>query len=686
MEARAAKRAVIGILAHVDAGKTTLNEALIYRAGVVRTLGSVNDKSSHLDYHAIEQQRGITVYSKQTVIERLGVELTLIDTPGHVDFASEAERVLRVLDCAVLLVDGNDGVQGHTLTLWHLLQHYRVPTIVFANKMDFAQVTREELMDDFRNQLSGNCIDFSSLKATALGDGRISASAAPELVEECAATAESALDEYLETGDLVLETIRQLVASRAVHPCFFGSALKQDGVDELVEGIAALVAERAWPGEFSARVFKISHDEAGARLAWLKVEGGQLAARQLVGGVDAGEAWSGKVDQIRIYSGSRYSSVAQVEPGQICAVTGLSRARAGSTISRDGEAPREDDTLGNAALVVPTFSNSIRPIGADIARLHAALNVLTDEDPLLNVQWNEQLQELQVQLMGAIQLEVLQATLRDRFGLDVELGPSSVLYRETIARPVTGIGHFEPLRHYAEVHLLMEPLPAGSGVQFGSCCHVDQLDLNWQRLILTNAMEREHAGVLTGAPITDMRVTLIAGRAHNKHTEGGDFRQATYRAIRQGLMQAESILLEPWHSFWLRVPAGLVGRAISDLQRMNARFDAPRTQGDFAMMQGVVPAKEIRDYSMQLASYSHGKGSISLQFSGYEPCHDAEAVIAEAAYDPEADLPNTPDSVFCSHGAGHTVKWNEVPQHAQVAPDPSTYTPWREASAEFFGK
>ena len=686
MRAHAAKRAVVGIVAHVDAGKTTLNEALIYRAGLVRDLGSVDGKTSHLDYHAIEQQRGITVYAKQTVIERHGVELTLLDTPGHVDFAAEVERVLHALDYAILLVNGSDGIQGHTLSLWQLLESHGVPTALFVNKMDFAQTAKADLLCDFQAQLSPSCIDFTSFTVHSPEPGIIDATPDSDSVEACAATDEQALEEYLDADCLSLETMRRLFAKRLIFPCFFGSALKQDGVDELIDGIAALAEDRSWPDDFGARVFKISHDASNARLTWMKVTGGSLAARQRIEGPDATDDWSEKVDQIRLYTGSKFSPIASIEAGRVCAVTGLSHTRAGMAL---GSEAAGDETSGGyahqQAFFSPAFSNSVQPVDVDITQLHAALNVLTDEDPLLNVRWNERLQELQVQLMGTIQLEILQTTLKDRFGIDVTFGPSGVLYRETIAAPVTGIGHFEPLRHYAEVHLLMEPLPAGSGVVFGTCCHVDQLDLNWQRLILTNAMEREHAGVLIGAPITDMRITLIAGRAHNKHTEGGDFRQATYRAIRQGLMQAESVLLEPWHRFQLRVPTSHVGRALADLQRMSARVDAPQTKGEFALIGGVVPAKEIRDYPVKLASYSQGKGSISLMFSGYEPCHDAQEVIAEAGYNPEADATNTPNSVFCSHGAGHTVAWSEVAQHAHVKPDPSMYAAWREATPEFFG-
>ena len=674
------KRAVVGILAHVDAGKTTLIEALLYRSGAVRTLGSVDKGDSHLDFHALEQQRGITIYSKQAAVEHRGVELTFIDTPGHVDFSSEAERVLQVLDYAVLVIDAGDGVRGHTETLWRLLERHGVPTFVFVNKMDLIGRSREEALAGLVARLSGKCVDFSGLSNTIAGDCA-EMSLSPELAEASAETDEEALDEFVETGSLSVATLQRLVAKRAVFPCLFGSALRLAGVDELLDAIAGLTVERRSAPEFGARVFKISHDPSGVRLAWLKVTGGSLSVKQTVEVATAVGRVSEKVDQIRLYAGGKHEVVSRCEAGQVCAVTGLDRAHAGTLLG----AAALDGAGEVAPALVPTFACGVETNGCDVRAVHGALNVLTDEDPLLNVRWDERLQELQVHVMGTVQLEVLQATLLERFGLDVSFGQGGVLYRETIREAVTGVGHFEPLRHYAEVHLLLEPLPAGSGMRFGTCCHTDELELNWQRLILTNAMEREHLGVLTGSPITDMRITLIGGRAHNKHTEGGDFRQATYRAIRQGLMQAESVLLEPWDRFALRVPTEHVGRAFSDLQRMGARYDAPRSEGDFSLIAGVVPAKEIGDYAVQLSSYTHGLGSLSLEFSGYEPCHDGQEVVEAAAYDPEADVANTPDSVFCSHGAGHVVKWDEVARAAHVKPDPDTFIEWREATPEFFG-
>ena len=668
----------------MDAGKTTLNEALLYRAGAVRTLGSVNDGNSHLDYHALEQQRGITIYAKQARIAHGDVELTLLDTPGHVDFSSEAERTMQVLDYALLVIDANGGVRGHAETLWRLLERYAVPTIVFVNKMDAAYRSREDLAGELSRRLSGACIDFTGFGSPRQGACEGEVSVPSELAEACAAEDEAALEEYFETGGVALSTLQRLVDERSVFPCLFGSALRQEGVDELVDALALIAKPRCYPADFGARVFKVSHDPSGARLTWLKVTGGALEVKQPIeqparsGG---SAAVVQKVDQVRFYTGGKFEACPRAEAGQVCAVTGLAHTHAGMALgsARDGE------PAASRPVLVPAFASSVILNGNDVHKVHSALSLLTDEDPLLNVRWDERLQELQVQLMGTIQLEVVRATLLERFGLDIDFGPSGVLYRETIAAPVMGIGHFEPLRHYAEVHLLMEPLPAGEGVKFGTRCHVDDLDLNWQRLILTNAMEREHVGVLVGAPLTDVRITLVGGRAHAKHTEGGDFRQATYRAVRQGLMQAESVLLEPWYRFALRVPAEQVGRALSDLQRMGAKSDAPFIEGESALVEGTVPVKEIRDYAVQLGSYTHGTGSLALEFHSYAPCHDADAVIAEASYDPESDVANTPDSVFCSHGAGRTVKWDEVAGAAHVKPDPARFTSWREATPEFFG-
>ncbi len=659
------KHLVIGILAHVDAGKTTLSEALLYQTGAIRKLGRVDHGDSVLDFNELERQRGITIYAKEAVIEHGDASFAMIDTPGHVDFSAEAERTMQALDYALLVIDGTSGVQSHTETLWSLLERYGIPTFIFVNKMDRVDVAaRAELCAQLAQRLDAGCLDFS--------DGIPS--------EECAMTDEMALEEFLDTDGLALQTVQRLVVERKVFPCFFGSALKLDGVDELLDGMEKLTVDKVWPSEFGARVFKVSHDEQGNRLVWLKVTGGKLKAKQML---SVPESWSEKVNQLRIYTGSRFVAVDTVEAGQVCAVTGLDHAQVGCAFG---------SVLGSEKgslqpMLAPVLSSKVIPNANDIHKVHAALKILTDEDPQLGVTWNEELQELRVSLMGEVQLEALRATLQERFGMDVDFGPGGILYRETISAPVLGIGHFEPLRHYAEVQFLLEPLPQGSGAVFGTRCHVDDLDLNWQRLALTNAMEREHRGVLIGAPITDVRITLMTGKAHVKHTEGGDFRQATYRAIRQGLMQAKSVLLEPIYHFALQVPEECIGRALSDMQKMSATFDAPASDGAGRMrMEGVVPASEVQGYSVALAGYTSGRGSISLRFDGYSPCHDADAVIEHAGYDPVDDLPNTPDSVFCAHGAGYNVRWDEVAQHAHCKVDPGRLTSWRPADAKFFGR
>ena len=654
---------VLGIVAHVDAGKTTLGEALLFRTGAVRKLGRVDRGNSTLDFNALERERGITIYAKEAVVQRDDASFTLLDTPGHVDFSAEAERTMQALDYALLVVDGTSGVQSHTETLWDLLARYRVPTFVFVNKMDRAEATPQELCTQLAARLSSGCLDFSR--------------GVP--AEECATTDETALEEYLDSGSLSPQTVRRLVAERCVFPCFFGSALRLDGIDELLDGLVELTAEMGWPSDFAARVFKVSHDDQGNRLAWLKVTGGELHARQALDVAAGSEVWHEKANQLRVYTGGRFTAVDVARPGQVVAVTGLAHAQAGCALGAEEEPPQP--------VLAPVLSSKVLLNGNDAHKVHAALRELTDEDPQLGVTWDEELQELRVSLMGRVQLEALRDTLAVRYGLAVDFGPGGILYRETIVESVLGIGHFEPLRHYAEAQFLLEPLPAGSGVVFGTRCHVDDLDLNWQRLALTNAMEREHRGVLTGAPITDARITLVAGRAHLKHTEGGDFRQATYRAIRQGLMQAKSVLLEPMYRFALRVPADCVGRAMADLQRMSATFDAPGAEGASHMrIEGRAPASEVQDYAVALAAYTHGQGSLSLRFDGYAPCHNAEEVIERAAYDPVADLPNTPDSVFCSHGSGYNVSWEDVPAHAHCTYDPARLTSWRAADAEFFGR
>lgn len=664
------KQAVIGILAHVDAGKTTLAEAMLFDAGQIRTRGRVDNGDSHLDTDAIERERGITIFSSQAVIERGDTRFMLVDAPGHVDFSAEAERTLQALDYAILVVGANDGVQGHTETLWRLLDRYNIPAFIFVNKMDLENSGREAIAAELQRRLGEGCLDAEEL----LSEGPAQ--------EDAAALDEGALEEYLGEGSLSLSMLRRLVRERVLFPCFYGSALKDQGVAELLDGMGKLIEERVWPGDFAARVYRVSHGDHGERLAWLKVTGGVLRAKQLVEGIAANEAWRDKIDQVRIYNGSRFELAQEVPAGGICAVTGLSHVRPGDALGAE--------PAGISPIIAPVLTYTVLPGEQDVHAVYAALSELADEDPMLGVNWNTHLEQIHLQLMGAVQLEVVERLLADRFGLAVSFAPGGILYKETINHPVEGVGHFEPLRHYAEVHLRLEPLPAGSGVEFGTVTSTDELDLNWQRLALTNAMEREHLGVLTGSPITDMRITLTGGRAHAKHTEGGDFRQATYRAIRQGLMEARAmgaaVLLEPWYRFELDVPGECVGRALADLTRMGAEYEPPVMAGERATLSGRVPASEVQDYALDVAAYTSGLGRLYLELSGYAPCHDAERVIEQAAYEPEADLPNTPDSVFCSHGAGYTVKWNDVPATAHVRIDPGTFRPWRPADAEFFGR
>ncbi len=658
------RQTVVGILAHVDAGKTTLAEAMLFDAGTIRTCGRVDRGDSHLDTDLMERDRGITIFSSQAALVHAGTAITLVDSPGHVDFSAEAERTLAALDLAVLVVGANDGIQGHTRTLWRLLERHGIPTIIFANKVDLlpdagSLAEKNALVAALRAKLSEGCLPIEELTG-----------------EAAAKTDETALEEFLETGELSDATTRRLFAERHVFPCLFGSALKNEGVAELLDAIAKLAPDRAWPGEFAARVYRVSRGDHGERIAWLKITGGELHARQQVDGVTDGIPWSAKINELRIYTGSRFEPISNASAGGVCAVTGLSHVRPGDALG--AEPAPERPTLA------PVLTYGVLTGGADIHTVLSALRELAEEDPMLAVSWDEHLQEIRLRLMGAVQLEVVRDLMARRFGLDIDFGPGSILYKETISKPVMGIGHFEPLRHYAEVHLRLGPAPRGSGVTFGSECSEDDLDRNWQRLILTNAQERELVGVLTGAPVTDVRITLVGGRAHLKHTEGGDFRQATYRAMRQALMTARELgacmLLEPWYAFELELPTDKVGRAMSDLTRMSARFGSPEQMGDEARLTGEVPASELGDYALQLAEYTSGQGRISLEFSGYEPCHDSQHVIEEAGYDPEADLPNTPDSVFCSHGAGYTVKWHEVLEHAHVEVDPSRLRLWRSAA------
>lgn len=793
---------VAGILAHVDAGKTTLSEALLYRSGGIRKLGRVDHGDAFLDTESLEKQRGITIHAHQASVRCGNLDLTLLDTPGHVDFAAETERVLRVLDYAILVVSGTDGVQGHTETLWRLLARYQVPTFIFVNKMDAAGADKATALADLRRRLSDAVYELPMVALDSGASGSMPLIEAAqwrhaEDAENVATLDESAMDEYLETGGITLARLRTMIAERKLFPVFFGSALKLDGVDEFMTGLATYVREPQWPAEFGARIYKISHDAQHNRLTWLKVTGGTLKAKALLtnardssvpsGGVpsqpDGGTApqsvWQEKADQVRVYNGAKFDIATDIPAGSVCAVTGLTHTFPGEGLGMEPDAespsiqpvltytvlpPDTDlDALAERAAAARTAAavasepeqgtesdgeqsknaesdaeSEAPPMPAfDDLTLHkviTALRELEDEDPLLHVVWQERLREVHVQLMGAVQLEIIQQELHDRFGLDVVFGPGGILYRETITAPIEGVGHFEPLRHYAEAHIRLEPGAPGSGVQIATAVSENVLDRNWQRLIMTHLGEREHLGVLIGAPLTDVKLTLVAGRAHLKHTEGGDFRQATYRAVRQGLMElragvsgrpsvaegqteAEFVkeamsggarsgdrgsdsgggavttghagrygycrVLEPWYRFRLEVPQDMVGRAMSDIQRMAGTFEmgddasagfglgavasaGAAMDADYAVLTGECPVSEMRDYAMDVNAYTHGRGRLNCTFAGYRPCHDEERVVREARYDPECDLDNTPDSVFCAHGAGYPVKWYKVPEFAHV--------------------
>ncbi len=653
------KRLVVGILAHVDAGKTTLSEAMLYRGGALRRLGRVDHRDAFLDTDEMERERGITIFSKQAELSLPEREVTLLDTPGHADFSAEAERTLRVLDCAVLVISGAEGPQAHTRTLWQLLERYRVPTLLFVNKMDLAGADRAGLPSLLRQKLDEGCVDFS---------------APPESwMEEAAVCGEAAMESYLETGVLSDPLVQELVAGRKLFPCFYGSALKVEGVDALLEALARFAPAPDYPADFGARVFKIARDPQGTRLTYLKITGGTLRVKTPLTnrrpGTPEAQVWEEKADQLRIYSGAKFRPVEEAPAGAIAAVTGLSRTRPGDGLGF------ERDWTGPLLEPVLTYQVALAD-GTDPHTALARLRQLEEEDPQLHILWNEDAREIRMQLMGEIQLEVLRRRIRERFGMEAVFSQGSIVYRETIAAPVEGIGHFEPLRHYAEVHLLLEPAPRGSGLTFASACSADVLDLNWQRLVLTHLAEREHPGVLTGSPITDMRITLLTGRAHDKHTEGGDFRQATYRAVRQGLMQAESILLEPWYDFRLEVPAAQAGRAISDIQRMNGETAPPETDGQDTVLTGSAPVAALRDYAREVAAYTRGQGRLACQPGGFRPCGETERVLEAIGYDPLRDAANPADSVFCSHGSGDIVPWDQVSACAHVS------SGWRPAEPE----
>ncbi|WP_300844963.1 NYN domain-containing protein [uncultured Acetatifactor sp.] len=646
----------IGLLAHVDAGKTTLAEGLLYTGGRIRRLGRVDHQDAFLDNFHLERERGITIFSKQAQLTWEGLDITLLDTPGHVDFSAEMERTLQVLDYGILVISGSDGVQGHVQTLWRLLGQYRIPVFLFVNKMDQPDTDKDKLLGELRAKLGDGCQEF----------GPEAESGGESWLEELSMCDEALLEEYLETGELADISVAGAIARRHVFPCYFGSALHMKGLEELLDGIRRFALCPEYPEEFSARVYKISRDAAGNRLTHLKVTGGVLRVKMPVSNAGSAgaesEVWEEKVNQLRIYGGAQYEAVEAVEAGGICAVTGLDKTFAGQGLGREGR--------NELPVLVPVLTYGlVLPEGSDAVKVLGQLRKLEEEEPQLHVVWQRavgSVSEIHVQVMGEVQIEVLKRLISERFGLDVEFTDGQILYKETIAGAVEGIGHFEPLRHYAEVHLLLEPGEPGSGLQFASACSEDVLDRNWQRLVLTHLEERTHPGVLTGSPVTDMRITLLTGRAHIKHTEGGDFRQATYRALRQGLMQSESVLLEPVMAFTLEVPAGQVGRAMSDIQRMCGRFDAPETDGEYAVLKGSAPASTIRSYQSEVNAYTRGLGRFSCSLQGYEPCHDTEQVMEQFGYDPEADVENPASSVFCAHGAGFVVPWDQVPEYAHV--------------------
>ena len=693
------KHITIGILAHVDAGKTTLSECMLYLSGKIRKLGRVDHKDAFLDTYELERERGITIFSKQAELETGNLGITLLDTPGHVDFSAEMERTLQVLDYAILVINGADGVQGHTRTLWNLLKRYQIPTFLFINKMDQVGTDKEKVLDDLQNRLDEACIDFTERSE--------------EFFDSLAMCDEEAMEEYLESEKVEEDTIAEMIGMRKVYPCYFGSALKIEGVQEFMDGMADYIEKNEqWTekgehgkteayrksdqktgrkdsgalnekdiSEFGAKVYKISRDSSGSRLTHLKVTSGVLKVKDILNGYagkkssmnesDTSEVsekstlgkeadrWEEKVNQLRIYSGEKYEMVQEAEAGMICAVTGLNYTYPGEGlgIEADSEAPALE----------PVLSYKIElPEGCDVHKMLGNLRILEEEDPMLKIVWNEELGEIHAKLMGAVQIEILKSLIKDRFGVEVEFDTGNIVYKETIQNTVEGVGHFEPLRHYAEVHLKMEPGERGSGIVIGTDCSEDILDKNWQRLILTHLLEKEHRGVLTGSVITDMKITLTAGRAHLKHTEGGDFRQATYRAVRQGLMQAESLLLEPYYDFQLEVPSGMIGRALTDIQRMNGEAGTPQTEGEMTTIEGYAPVAAMRDYQMEVNAYTRGQGHLTCTFRGYEPCRNAEEVIENIAYDPERDTENPTGSVFCSHGAGFNVSWDKVPEYMHL--------------------
>ena len=638
------KTCVIGILAHVDSGKTTLSEAMMYVSGNIRRLGRVDHKDSFLDNFRLERERGITIFSKQAILRYENAEFTLLDTPGHVDFSAETERTLQVLDYAILVISGTDGVQSHTVTLWKLLRKYRVPCFIFVNKMDMQGASKERILIELKNKLSDNCVDFGT-------------DSIDELYENIALCDDNLLEEFDATGSIGDTAVIGEISKRHLFPCLFGSALKLDGVEEFLKLLNRFTAIKEYGTEFAAKVYKITDDPQAGRITHMKITGGELKVRSVLSGKKNQDGE--KVNQIRIYNGEKYATVDTAESGTICAVTGVSFA-----IPGDGLGAESDSGL---PVLEPVLTYSvILPDGIDAQTALSKLRLLEAEDPQLNILWNERHKEIQLRLMGDIQLEILQSIIEERFGFVVQFSQGSIIYKETIADTVEGVGHFEPLRHYAEVHLLLRPAERDSGLVFRSECPEDKLDKNWQRLILTHLYEKTHIGVLTGSPITDMEIIIKSGKAHPKHTEGGDFRQATYRAVRQGLRSAQSVLLEPVYRFTLTVPAENIGRAMTDITRLHGSFDTPETDAETATLTGTAPVSTMRGYAKEVMQYTHGNGSLSTALKGYEPCHNADEVISAIGYDADSDVENTADSVFCSHGAGHNVKWNEVPAHMHL--------------------
>lgn len=648
----------IGIVAHVDAGKTTLSESMLYHAGAIRKLGRVDHKDAFLDTDQMERERGITIFSKQAVFRWKDRTITLLDTPGHVDFSAEMERVLQVLDCAVLVVSGADGVQGHTQTLWKLLKRYHIPTFLFVNKMDQEGTDGEKLLKELRKRFGENVVPFVDIMTESDCPGgkvylHTKESAVEEVLEELAVCEDDMMEEYLEEGRISLDKVQKAVADRQVFPCYFGSALHSQGVEELLDGLDLYIKDKTYPAEFGAKVYKIARDNQGNRLTYLKVTGGRLKVKDVVEGLNE------KINQIRIYSGEKFEAVQEVEAGRVCAVTGLENTRPGQGIGAEEES--------DLPVLEPVLTYQILlPDDCDVHKMLLNLKILEEEEPELHIVWEEQTSEIHVQLMGDVQIEILQRMIKERFGVLVEFGEGSIVYKETITAPIEGVGHFEPLRHYAEVHLRLEPGERGYGMQFAAECSEDILDRNWQRLVLTHLEEKEHKGVLTGSPITDMKITLTSGRAHQKHTEGGDFRQATYRAVRQGLKKADSILLEPYYEFRMELPSENVGRAMTDIQNMSGKFGTPMIEEETTVLTGSAPVSLMRGYQKEFTAYTGGRGRMAVSLKGYDICHNQEEVLAASTYDSEADLANPTGSVFCAHGAGFVVDWDEVEEYMHM--------------------